>query len=347
MERRGNGNNLHWLHWKNSMHSVYFKKTKEGLQCNICPRLCVLKKNEYGFCQSRYSNGDEIVLKTYGHISAASIEPIEKKPIFHFLPGVKTLSLGGKGCTFACDYCQNYKLSQEKTVATEIMSLQDVVDQAKDNQCRVICLTYNEPIPSLEYILDLANLAHKNNLFLTLNTNAFSEKQAWSDICDVVDAMNIDYKGNNQMQYYDTTKIDAFAIVVSRIQEALLRDDVHIEISVPVLSDFNVKDYFLLRNFIKQYKQETPIHLLKIIPFNRRVEAAPTSDKFLFCLYDYFKEKLPFVYLHNIFGNLYSHYRSTFCQHCGHEILKRQALEITWDKDGGCDKCMSNFYIIK
>ncbi|KKN30860.1 hypothetical protein LCGC14_0829850 [marine sediment metagenome] len=180
--------------------SLRLYEDKEGrLKCLLCPHFCLLKEGESGKCLVRKSDGEKIYLAAYGYLTNIAVEPIEKKPITHFLPGTKTLSIGSFGCSLFCKFCQNSHISQITGFEdSSIFTPNEVVKMAIEKECASVCMTYNEPIIQYEYLLDLAEECHKNDLKFVIKTNAFINKEPWKKICQVVDVFNIDFKGNRE-----------------------------------------------------------------------------------------------------------------------------------------------------
>ena len=246
-------------------NKLYEKIHGDLIQCNLCPHFCVLKKGQYGKCSIRKSDGDKIYLDNYGYLTNIASEPIEKKPILHFMSGTKTLSISGHSCNLSCVWCENFQISQKnRKKDSKYFELDSIIKMAKDEECSSICMTYNEPTISYEYLIDLANKCHKNNLKFIIKTNAYINKEPWLEICKVVDAMNVDYKGT-QIQYKEVMGVDGY-VVKDRIKEAY-DAGVHIEISIPVYSGFmeDVRAFWNVCSFLSNIDRKMPCHLLNIV----------------------------------------------------------------------------------
>ena len=240
------------------------RKIKNEVQCLLCPSYCLLSKGQRGKCLARISNGEEIILDSYGEITSMAVELIEKKPITHFLEkGSKVLSLGSYGCSFLgkCLWCENHKISQFKLKNFKKYSLKEIIHFAKEYTCWGICMTYNEPTISYEFLMDLAEEAHNNSLFFFLKTNGYVNKEPWKEICGITNAMNIDLKGSNEK--YSKVLGAEGGIVKSRIKEAY-NYGAHIEISIPLHYDdikYEIND---IGSYLKSIDNNIPCHLLKI-----------------------------------------------------------------------------------
>lgn len=304
-------------------------------QCILCPHRCSLRNEQPGLCGVREANGSSVYLKAYGKLTQAAVEPIEKKPIWHYKPGLKTLSIGSFSCNLRCNFCQNFMVSQsDRSDDSRFLLPQDLINLAKSKNCQAICFTYNEPIIYFEYIVDVAKIAKKENLDIILKTNAYIEKDPWLYLLQYVDALNIDWKGTNE-QYRTIAKADD-SVIYDRIQEALELNK-YVEISVPVYYNSKIDDLSHFRSFIANYN-DTPIHLLKIFPAYKSIINPATPDKLLFRIKNYLSEKLNYVYIANIFNDTKEH--QTVCKNCGKLLIERESLKSTIHlKEQCCNQC--------
>jgi pyruvate formate lyase activating enzyme len=216
------------------------RKTDDGrFECLICPHACKLRNGQRGVCQARIADNG-VVLEAYGKITHAAIEPIEKKPIYHYKPNLKTLSVGGYGCSMSCSYCQNWMVSQEnKLDSSNSLSPSDVCSLASKKSCGAVCFTYNEPIVYFEFIMDLAQQCKEYDLDLILKTNAYANIDVWKRLCSVSAAMNIDWKGSKER--YSSFGVPDPSFVVDCIVYAI--DNTHVEVSVPVYYDSKTEEH--------------------------------------------------------------------------------------------------------
>ncbi len=236
-------------------------KLNDELMCSLCPNFCVLGEGETGECGVRTCRDGKIELDTYGIVSAMAVEPIEKKPFTDFLPGTKTLSFGGFGCSYSCHFCENNKISQEKTLKGNFYSPEKIIQLAKQYNCASICATYNEPTISYEFLMDIAEEVHLNGLKFIIKTNGYVNKKPWKSICDVVDAMNLDFKGNAD-SYLSVAGAKHY-VILDRIKEAY-ENGVHIEISIPLHDQMRDEHLEEFGQFISDISSDIPCHLLKI-----------------------------------------------------------------------------------
>ncbi len=236
------------------------------LQCLLCPHFCALSKGGVGKCSARYNNGKEIVHINLGAISCMAVEPIEKKPLKHFLPGSKTLTIGSYGCNLNCSYCENHKISQvSPPKKSKVWRPGLVAGAASAKHCKSVNMSYNEPILSYEYLINLAHSCMIHELDFILKTNAYVNKDPWREICLVTDAMNIDYKGSED-RFKSITGAGSY-VLKDRIKEAYDMD-VHIEISVPLYyKDDELEDeMYILGKFLSSIDSNIPCHLSRISP---------------------------------------------------------------------------------
>jgi pyruvate formate lyase activating enzyme len=242
-----------------------YKNTKNGIQCLLCPHLCTLENGETGKCRVRKNNGEKIELLTYGLISSMAVEPIEKKPIKKYINNHKCLSVGSLGCNLHCVFCENFKISQSKdTDNTQSFPPANIIFIAKEKKCESVCMTYNEPTIAYEFLIDIANECHNNNLKFVLKTNGYVCKEPWEEICKNTDIMNIDYKGS-ESTFKEFTSCESY-ITKERITEAHRAPDTHLEISVPLYyrDDILEEEIEELGQFLSSIDVNIPVHLLRI-----------------------------------------------------------------------------------
>ena len=274
---------------------------------------------------ARYSDGQSILLEA-PQISSAAIEPIEKKPLYHYKPNLRTLSFGGYGCNMSCDFCQNWMVSQEKP--SDLMDGYQLIGMAREHECDALCMTYNEPLIYFEF-LDFLRQSWDHDL--VIKTNAYCEADPWSEVCDWVDAMNIDWKGS-EARYRAVAKTDG-ATTLRRIEEALAAS-VHVEISVPVYLDGEDDEYLDFADWLSGLDRSTPVHLLKLFPAFRNVSQPATPNKKISRIRDAMLERLDYVYAHNIFGEAGREMKRTICRSCGQKIADRTGLRTEFSVCG-------------
>lgn len=273
-----------------------YEKENGGFRCLLCPHFCVLKKLEAGKCKVRINMGDKVTLYTHGWLNAIAVEPISKKPFFHFLPLTKTLSIGGCGCNLSCQFCQNYEISQV-TIGDNAEQFHpfQVVIMALNKECKSVCMTYNEPVVYYEYLLELAGWCRDEGLKFIIKTNAYINKEPWKQICKVVDAMNIDWKGTER-EYKEFCGASEY-VVEDRIKEAY-DSGVHIELSVPIYPGNKFGLYNKqMADFVASIDDTIPVHLLRIYADYKWEKLMSTTKSEVNMAEGYFSSKLKHVYI--------------------------------------------------
>jgi pyruvate formate lyase activating enzyme len=241
-------------------------KKDDYVECRLCPNRCQLKEDEIGKCSVRVCDGDTISLSNYGEFASVAINPIEKKPLVKYMPGTNTLSIGGVGCSLNCRFCENHIISQcERDVHLKKFSVNQLICLAKGKYCDSICMTFNEPTISFEFLIDLADACKTHDLKFILKTNAYVNQEPWAEICKVTDAMNIDWKGCGESYLHMTGATEC--ITMARIEEAY-EAGVHIEISIPFYysSERELQGLSDFVHFLKSIDRNIPCHLVIIRP---------------------------------------------------------------------------------
>lgn len=250
---------------------LFYKKEKNDIAgCQACNHFCLIKPGKTGICGVRKNINGKLNLLVYGHPVSVAVDPIEKKPFYHFLPGAKALSLGTFGCNFRCANCQNYDISQEKNEkviekyckSTEKVLPEKIIQLAKENNCDCVAYTYNEPTIWTEYALDIMKLAHENNLKNVWVSNGYFSKEVFWEIAPYLDAINIDIKSFDKNFYrkYIGAKLKPILENVKKIKQK----KIHLEITtliIPTLSD-DKEMFKKLALFVKkELGAETPWHV--------------------------------------------------------------------------------------
>jgi pyruvate formate lyase activating enzyme len=311
--------------------------------CNICSRRCNIPNNSIGFCGVRKNIDGKIYSTAYGDIAAINLDPIEKKPLFHYMPKATMLSVGTNGCNFNCQYCQNWDLSHQRNALTHEISPEMLVEMAKKYKVDGISYTYNEPTIFIEYALDTAELAHKNGFFNTFVTNGYMTPEVIDIVSGKIDAMTVDFKGNANtkftMRYISI--ISEQPIFSSLL--ALKEKKIFIEITdliVPKVGD-SLEDAKILISWIyDNLGPDTPIHFLRFYPSYKMQDFSPTPVTTLEKHYKLAKDiGMKYVYI----GNVPNHkYENTYCPKCGNLLIERLNFDILnyyITKDQQCPKC--------
>lgn len=320
----------------------------ETTKCGLCPFLCELAPSEVGKCRVRGNVGGEVGLLTYGKVTTLAMGPVEDKPLAHFLPGGRVLSVGGAGCNMFCGYCQNFEISQSGNPASEVLSPDRVADVAVERGADGVAFTYSEPVVWYEYVMDVALAARGRGLRTILKTNGYADTGKFESLCSVMDAVNIDVKGGPRF-YEEVCGVRMPPLsrpgdwVVFNNVSAALRARSHLELSVMVVPGYEDELRELFRTDIG-CPADTPLHLLKFVPdFRMRDSRSSTNEEILEIAGSAKKSGYVFVYIDYAgLDNI------TECPECGEEVLARSGLEVVKciTSDGTCPRCGADLNIV-
>lgn len=299
--------------------------------CNLCPHLCDLDDGQVGKCNVRQRFGSDIKLTGYGKLSNMAVEPIEKRPFFHFYPGSKFLSVGMYGCNLSCSFCQNFNVSQVGFGKSLYYSPLELIKLAQDKNVKGIAFTYNEPTIYYEYLIDLG--MENPGLKLALKSNGYAAKCLVEDLSQHYQAWNVDIKGDEDE--YEKVCGSTLQPVLDTI-ELLSSLDTHLEISYLVLprqvDDF--KYHSKMRDWLFELSPNIPIHLLYFYPCYNMKDGQYGEDK-LIKIYEHFSDKMRYVYMSNIFRDNLMKYRNTYCRDCNSVVVNR-GRELKINKEYCC-----------
>jgi len=304
--------------------------------CRACPRYCRLSPGQRGFCGIRGNIDGVLYLLVYGKIIAANVDPIEKKPVMHYMPGTRVFSIATNGCNWACRYCQNYDISQRRRVEGADVSPEMVVKMAKKYGSEGIAYTYNEPTIFMEFAHDVGVIARREGLFNVFVTNGYWTPDAVREAMDFLDAATVDFKGNADPDF-----LRKFSAVPSPdpIFETLLelrdKTGIHIEITdlvVPRIGDDLEQARRLVRWIHDNLGPDVPIHFLRFHPDYLVLDLPATPIETLEKHYRVAKEEgMRYVYLGNVPGHPYE---NTICPECGQVVVERYGFDIlSWNLD--------------
>lgn len=273
-------------------------------ECRLCPHHCELESGEIGFCRARQNEGGKNKSLSYGRLTAVALDPIEKKPLYHFHPGTMILSLGSFGCNLRCPFCQNYEISQAGMgdIATQFATPEDVLQLAITAKQRYqsigVAFTYNEPLVNYEYLLACSKLLKAQNLCVVLVSNGQIEEKPLQHLLPYVDAMNIDLKGFTQA-FYDWLGGDLQA--TKRTIELAVRAGVHVEVTTLVIPGKNdsTKEIADECRWLESLSPDIPLHLSRYFP-RYQVDMPMTPRQTLLNLQQVAKRYIKYVHLGNI-----------------------------------------------
>ncbi|QOG12056.1 AmmeMemoRadiSam system radical SAM enzyme [Arcobacter sp. FWKO B] len=320
----------------------YFKQKENSnkLVCLLCSHYCSLSKGQSGICGVNRSIGDEIVCDVYGYVAAINIDPIEKKPLFHFLPQTKSLSFGTVGCNFRCPFCQNWDISQSHKINKErFISPKEMATLAYENGCQSISYTYNEPTIFYPYAKDCAIEAKKLGLKNVFVTNGFESKEVIDDMIGIIDAANIDLKCFNK-EYYKKVLFGDLDIILENLKR-FVKNGIWVEVTTLIIPTKNDSDKELtqIATFIaNELGCDVPWHISAFHPDYKELELERTPKDTLIRAYDIGKQAgLNYVYMGNIIDST-----NTKCPNCSEVLLQRVGFSTLIDKvsnSGLCPKC--------
>lgn len=296
----------------------YIKKGDSKVQCLLCPMNCLLKEGRVGICRVRQNLEGVLYSTIYEEVAAVQMDPIEKKPLYHFYPGSQILSVGTRGCSFSCKFCQNWSLVEAKTHGQRV-SAKELVQAASQQGSIGIAYTYNEPIIWYEFVYDSALLAREHGLKNVLVTNGFINPEPLEEIIPLIDAMNIDLKAMKESFYKELCK-GKLAPVKETIKRAAGR--CLIEVTNLIIPGFNDRgeDIEELVDFVASISPDIPLHFSRFFPCHE-LQAPPTPQETLLKAYELARRKLRYVYLGNLNAEAGG---DTFCPECNSLVISRR-----------------------
>jgi pyruvate formate lyase activating enzyme len=323
--------------------ALYWEKLEEDLvMCKLCPRRCILRLGQRGFCGVRENINGELFSLCYGLPCAVHIDPIEKKPFFHFLPKSRSFSLATVGCNLRCKFCQNWSISMAKPedVVNFSLSPEDLVRMAKERNCESIAYTYTEPAIFYEYMLDTAKLAKKEGIKNVMHSAGYINPEPLREICKYLDGINIDLKGFTE-DFYSELTYGSLSSVLQTLK-IIKEEGVHLEITnlvIPTKNDSpqEIKQMCL---WIKEnLGQDTVLHFSRFWPMYKLTNLAPTPVTTLEEAKRIAEEVgLKYVYIGNVPGH---RGENTYCPKCKRLLIRRigfSVLENNIEK-GRCKFC--------
>lgn len=314
------------------MHkALYWKKQGNNIKCELCPHNCIISENKVGICRVRKNIKGTLYSLVYGKASSVAIDPIEKKPLFHFLPGTAAFSVGTVGCNLQCKHCQNWEISQT-TFEEEFMRdlpPEEIVKQAKENNCASIAYTYNDPIIFYEYALDTAKLAKKAGIKNILVTNGFINQAPLKEWSRYMDAVNIDLKAFTEEFYCKTTN-SHLEPVLNTIKFIKNKTKMWLELTnliIPTLNDKEEDIKAMCEWIVTNLGPDNPLHFSRFFPYFKLEHLPPTDEKTLLTAKEIAKEEgIKYIYIGNI---QLPDAQNTYCAKCGELVIQRDYFTVT------------------
>lgn len=318
------------------------------VRCKLCPNDCVIVPSMSGLCRTRVNIDGKLYSTVYGYPCGLHIDPIEKKPLYHYYPGQKILSFGTYGCNLFCKGCQNYDIT--RVDASDInpdshvnnlkyYSPEDIVETALKNNIKLIAYTYNEPTIFFEYMIDIAKLARKKGIKNVIVSNGYINPEPLKELCNYIDAANIDLKGITETFYREYSKSEIKPILETI--KTLHKNGVWLELTnmvIPGLND-SQKDIKKLCEWIKDnIGTSTPLHFSKFYPYYHALDLSSTSPQKL----EEAKKMAQGSGIEHVYiGNL-GFLDTTCCSNCGAVLIERNYHSVNikgLDENNKCAKC--------
>jgi len=325
---------------EHSIEAFDYVKSGKIVQCKLCPNGCAISPSQRGTCQVRENQNGKLYSMVYGNPCAVHTDPIEKKPLYHFLPTSKSYSIATAGCNFTCLNCQNWQISQyppEKTANVEMMP-STVVDNAIKNGAKSIAYTYGEPTVFYEYMHDTAKIANSQNIKNVWVTNGYMNKKPLVRLSKYLDAANVDVKGFDERTY---KKLNSGSLKpVLNTLKTLKEQGVWFEITNLIVPGYTDDDEIrqMSQWFVKNLGSEYPVHFSRFVPMFKLSHLSPTPLNVLEQARKIaVDEGLKHVYIGNVPG---TKHQSTYCSK-GHVCIERKgySVKLNIDSEGHCKQC--------
>jgi pyruvate formate lyase activating enzyme len=324
--------------------ALFWEKREDGkIECLLCPVRCVIAEGKVGVCMGRKNEGGTLYATNYGQVVSISIDPVEKKPLYHFHPGTQILSTGPNGCNMSCQQCQNWRISQERS-PTQFVSPEDLVNVTIRENSKGIAYTYTEPLIWYEYVMDTAKIAREKGLYNVLVTNGYINEEPLRELLPYIDAMNVDLKSMEDDFYKKICKGKLAPVL--RTIELSHQSKVHIEITNLVIPTLNDSDEQIqkLVDFIAGLSDRIPLHFSRYFPcYKMDIPSTPldTLQKaFLLA-----KRKLKYVFV----GNAHlPNTSNTHCANCKNLLIRRDGYHtsVLGIENSKCKNCGTTVDVI-
>jgi len=322
----------------------FYEKRGDGkVQCFLCPHTCVIGEGKRGVCGVRVNKQGTLYTMIYGEVSSIAMDPIEKKPLYHFYPGSSILSIGTVGCSFRCQFCQNYSISQNPDHPTETYTPEELIRYARTRNSVGIAYTYSEPLIWYEFVYDTCEAAREAGLKNVFVTNGYINPEPLRELLPLADAFNIDLKSFSE-DFYRKYTGGKLAPVLKTIEEIAGRDGVVLEVTTLVIPGHNDSDEEMERitGWLASLRRDIPYHLSAYYPMYK-FTAPPTPYGSLERLRDIAKKKLNYVYLGNVRSD-----SSSYCPDCGAVLVERlgYSIRVGSYRNGKCGSCGNSVPIV-
>lgn len=315
----------------NNVHKAkFYEKLTDGIvQCLLCPHHCKLQKDQMGICRTRISDGNDLYTLAYNNPIALHLDPMEKKPLYHFFPAQKILSLGTAGCNFRCLNCQNYSISQvsPRDVSSLNYTPEQIVDTAIELKVKFIAYTYTEPTVFYEYMYDIARLASSKGIRNVMITNGYIEEKPLKELLEYMDAFNIDLKSFNKQTYRKLCggELDDVLRTIKTVHQS----GRWLEITHLMVTDYTDKlDEFsqMVDWLIDNGFAEVPLHISRFFPAYKLSNSRPTDTSIIQKARQLaLEKKIAFVYTGNFADD---QGQNTYCPSCKSLLIQRNYYDV-------------------
>jgi pyruvate formate lyase activating enzyme len=331
--------------WKWSKESPYYVVKPQGVQCQICPNRCTLKEGDESVCRARTVYKGKLYSIAYGNPCSIHIDPIEKKPLFHFLPATRSYSLACAGCTLSCLNCQNWEISQKSPKETENFDMMPdkIIPEALDGSCKTIAFTYSEPTAFYEYMYDIATRAKAQGLKNLLISNGYINEKPLRDLSKVIHAANINLKSFSQ-EIYATLNGGSLQPILNTLK-TLKEEGVWLEITNLVIPNWTDKIDMIRQMcdwLVKNGFQDNPLHFNRFFPLYKLTSLPYTPLSILDQAREVaLKAGMHFVYIGNV-PETYA--QNTYCPKCKKAVVERKGFTVLSNnlKGSSCKFCGQN-----
>jgi AmmeMemoRadiSam system radical SAM enzyme len=315
----------------------------ERIHCDLCPRACVMKEGDRGFCFVRQNVDGAMVLTTYGRSTGFCIDPIEKKPLNHFLPGTSVLSFGTAGCNLGCRFCQNWEISKSREIEllSEEALPEQIADAALSSGCRSVAFTYNDPVIWAEYAIDTAKACRERGLKAVAVTAGYIMPEARKEFYSVIDAANVDLKAFTEL-FYTRVTLSQLQPVLDTLRWLKHETDVWFEITnliIPTQNDAPEEIERMCDWILNNLGDDVPLHFTAFHPDFRMQDIPRTPEQTLIRARQQARSAgLKYVYTGNLFDKTS---QSTYCPNCQACLIERDwyTLGAYKIRDGNCSSC--------
>lgn len=333
--------------------AMLWEKERNGVRCNLCARYCFIAKGKRGFCRVRINKDNTLYTLNYGKLVAVNVDPIEKKPFFHFYPGSKSLSIAAVGCNFRCQFCDNSQISQGvdeqvESVEGKNYTPEEIVELAEKKNCKSIAYTYTEPTIFFEFAYKTAKLAKRSNIMNVFVTNGYITDDAIKKISKYLDAAVVDVKASLDPEFYKKFMSVPDVKPIYGALKQMKKQRIHVEITnlvIPQIGD-NIELCQKLAEHVSNLNSSIPFHIIQFHPSYKLMELPPTPTSTLErCIEEARRAGLRYVYIGNVAGH---DDENTYCYNCRELLIKRFGTtieEINLVKQR-CPQCGANIDIL-